>query len=683
MATPERLVLIDSKPYLIPKGMEIKHGSALGFPIVVANTARRTPSDRTLIDTAILKSPYSIGLLNATGIGGLEINRIWDERNINALFPGRITLGPLRQTTTITGFPNVFTVRQTGGFTEGLANLFIFGSTDTIGSVEPIWYFVASTTTWTNATYSADLGITADTIVAGVVQVGATVFAASRLLHVSGGGDKYTALSTTLAAWSYRAAGANSESLPSSFDRLAFLGEHNNELYSVGFINASGNAGLIKRDVTTTGALTWTAVGNTVSGANGTEPRGFAKWHDRSNATDFFFTTAIGLYWVDISAGTTSLVWPFRNPRGSYTGFLAVGPDDAIYFADGPNVGRFTWTDAGQRVDYIGPSSFDDPDILWDGLPADKQGDVTCLARSNNRPWLYVGVGGLTSTTNAWIGIYNVKTGRWNCPYRGGTAQRAILGLFESAQDDGVVRLHVAENNTSSAGGDQDPVFFERITSNPASDTAYKFAASGVITTSWFDAGFPVAIKGFLTDYVVAEGLTTDETIAFKFATNGGALGASQTIDSTTSPPRVFTDGAGAVGTAARRIQMEITLARGGTNTNSPKLIASQLSYFVRAGLKEDDTAAEEFEVPIELNPRAYRGRGTGRKSLHDIINTLIDLTEAGTLKTIVYGPDTGGINKKLLCERVELRETPPLSNPQSQGQVPHAIAVLVGREVV
>ncbi len=688
MPVRERTVLLDGKTYVVEGDIErstyrIHHQGFVG--------------PQQVLEFASWISPIGIGLLNATGVGEGATRRSADEENVLSVWPGRFTLGPVQNLVTLGDANLVFNGLVGGSFYEGLNTLFLFGKAVSGTAIkEPVFYWIGGVTspagvvtaTWNNATVRADLPDQAGDAedhndITGMVQIGATLYCINRTLwRRNATPDRnHTAKATAATVWSADVTTGSEDNIGSAY----FLVEYQGLLITLS-LDTTTNEVLVKRR-TPGNNTTWSqgATGTTkVSTFDNTAgaPRGLLKWHDGAvvPVEDLFLTTNRGLFWYDVSVGTLVKLVAFLYPRGSYTGVMCIGPDDALYFADGPSLRRFNWEVSGGRsVRTVGPESFDDPsksETVWAGLPAAKQGHVTALHAWTSKPWLSVAYGGLAASKNPWVGIYNVLTGQWNCPYKKTTAQRIITAIYNSYEDDSIDRTHLLETTTTAgASADQDTSFLEKLTINPANDTSWLFGVKGIITSPWFDAGESWQQKGFLTQRIVVEGLSLTETVAFKLATDGGALGALQTIDSTTSPSHVFTDGAGAVGTDAKRLQWEMTLNRGGTLTNGPKVLAAILSYMPRPHLKADNTALETYRMTLVITPRTMRNR-SGIKSMAQIADDLLRSYEKRTLVKLVYGPTTKGINAKVMLDPPVFLGPGPQWNPISQGAEPMRVQI-------
>jgi hypothetical protein len=496
------------------------------------------------------------------------------------------------------------------------------------------------------------------------------------------------AKSTNKTTWT--AVDSSEQSLVSPATRVFGLLEYKGKLVTLGY---SGAFEIIPQARSTAANQAWSntidasAVGNIFESSD--VPRGFIKWHDAAGATDLFVSTNKGLFHIDVSAGIIYKLRAYRHQRGSYTGQLLVGPDELLYITDGPNIVRMTWGSNGQPEFFtLGPASFDDPGFsgtLWDGLPLDLDDEVTAIASCTCKPWIFVAMGGLKSTTKARIGIYNFLTGRWNWPYKHATAERAITALYNTVEDDGTDRLHFLEEQ--AAGGDQDPHFLEKLVINPANDATWKYALTGKLTTSHIDGGFANNRKGFYAWQTAFEGLDTssnnNEKITIKAEHDGGTVGdaTGQVIYSDSpSPSEVWTDKTDASigeGTAALRHQAQIQLDRGSTSTKSPKLLQADLKFKVK-GLRSNNKQFRAWRIPISLKKEDYES--IGDHGLVSGMQTVIDNlhTSADKATLVAYDRNIGDTAPLVDIVSIVLRQTVPEDEPIQRDGFPGIVEVVI-----
>tara|TARA_Y100000310_G_scaffold281372_1_gene301800 strand:+ start:18 stop:2162 length:2145 start_codon:yes stop_codon:yes gene_type:complete len=319
-------------------------------------------------------------------------------------------------------------------------------------------------------------------------------------------------------------------------------------------------------------------------------PRGIIAYPNSSGTESAWISAYDGLYLEN------DRMVAYLNPTSVFTGKVKrgyVNGADSLAWSDGPNVYQGFWSEAGIfNVINLGPQS------VGDGLPTAKQGDVTDLYVSNERPWVFAAVGGADGSHNGHVMILRtdplqpkLTDHEWHRPYYNSTADRQIRAIAVSREDDGTNRLHMMEDTSTS--DDVDGFYFLNILDNPTQISGYTYAASGLIRTSRFGGYSEVLLNGFFTIQVIGDDFSSDEDIALVFFTNGGnqvtntskieARGQYRWVDQT--------DTTAGVGTEAYDLDFQATLARAaGTDTNAPKVRALSLSYkpnpLTAAGLK-------------------------------------------------------------------------------------------------
>jgi hypothetical protein len=647
----ERVVTLDTVQYNV-RG-EVVSRNVVGFPDPVPETGRPSEDNFLPHRFASQRSPLSIGLTDE-----YEVNRISDQENLWTYWPNSMTLGPLKQSPTWSG-PSTFKVNGEGFF-YGLGTLWVFGIGGSSND-EPVHYWVGASEAWTNATLNAD---TSDdvTSVVGMAQRGNTLYALRQAVENSRIADKTTDKTT----WVHI---GTPNALANSRDRAKFLVyvDEGDLFYLLAYTDGvEKDFDIHSHDFSTADS---TDNVQTVQQSDAI-PRGLVTYTDPAGTTDLFVSSNRALFWFDISAGTLQKMQSFQDPTGGSTGTMHVGPDGKLYVADGPNIFTFQWVDGSGSFEWksIGPMTVDDPRISWSGLPTAKRGDVTCITSCFRQPWIIAGIGGNASSNDGWVAVYDYQRGQWFCPYQNGTAQRAITAIVHTTADDGQERLHIMEEQ--AAGGDQDPEFFENFATNPET-VSYKYATTGVLTTSWFDGYSPMFRKGFYTWRERGDDVDADETVVVTFATDGGSHGSAQTINTDDTPvQQVWTDGSSnAVGSDAYNIQSTVTLNRSGTNTLSPKLRSFGYSYLV-AALNDDDTSIKEWEFVVDLEATARRNPNL--KGPDDVRASLRTTQAKRALVTFVSGPDTNGDSTKVKI-LAPIEDTYEPSKPNTTSEDPRS----------
>lgn len=348
--------------------------------------------------------------------------------------------------------------------------------------------------------------------------------------------------------------------------------------------------------------------------------------------------------WVSAGDGIyleDARVIPWTNPASTCPKRLLrsaqAGPD-ALFFCDGPDPYMAYWTAAGiLRVDQMR--------IGIDGVPTEALGDIQDMWIAER--WLFCAKGGDAASRNARVYVLDLehpKTdgGDWAwrpALYRMATANRQIRAVAASREDDGTSRLHVAEDNGTA--NDSDLVLFPDILENPINVSGHTYGSAsgsyqGVVRATRFNARNLTLRKAFDQGTFVGDGFSANETLSVKFASNGGSLGSAQSV--TSSPTSLWTDGSStAIGTSALDMDMEITLLRGSTNTNAPKVSALSWDYQM-PGLKSDGTPVLQFAVRISLNREHYTGQGGQIDSPGRAWNIIETLAGTVTLLSFVTG---------------------------------------------
>lgn len=155
-------------------------------------------------------------------------------------------------------------------------------------------------------------------------------------------------------------------------------------------------------------------------------------------------------------------------------------------------------------------------------------------------------------------------------------------------------------------------------------DSAAAFVTDGVQPTAGLQTGDTVSNT---TDG--SSGTITAVTATTVTATlSGGSDNDWDTSDAYTIIP--------ARGLEAYDIYAELTLARGGTTTNAPKLRAFSYSYDLKA-LKRDGTPAYIYEAVVSRNPKDYEVLGVSPESVLSNFDTTFGRNR---LVAMAYNPD-------------------------------------------
>lgn len=632
------------------------------FPSVQATQAQAGVEQYGLNQRVQLTGPLGTGQRV-----GNDLRRGFDQYNIIAWYPGFVTRGPQQQTPTWTGGPATAKIAPgTRGFFRSTVSNRLFMLVQGATTEEPLWYL--SGTTWTDGTLNAD--VTSDPFdIVGMTQIGATLYVIHRTAQLVGADLTHVYSSADGTTWARDLNGGTAENEATVHGLHAAYRAASNAYVLLTIENTPR-----LRWRTPGGASAWATVGGTLqmtAGATYLNFRGFADWLDDAGNPIVVFMTNSTIYYTDMPTASSPQVYELyeiENNDGSYSGHPIAGADGNLYYLDGPNLCRLRWVSGAIQRDILGPENVSDSRIRWDGVPLEATGDCTAIDASRQLPAIYVAKGGLAASRNARIWRYDLSTGLWNCPYRHATAQRAITALVEHND----ILHHVIEQ---AAGGDQDPFYFNNITQNPLSNSSYEYtSAEGRFEDSERDMGLSGLVnKIYLTTQLDADSLSANETVGFQHATNGGSFDTAQTITSSTSPSRVYVDGAStATGTKAKRLQVR-WLFNGTAGATAGPTVKSVSYVYTVASEKPAGGPVFEFLIPLEFKKDDYRSL-TGLSQVVSDLNTLV----AGTLVNLVIGQTT----YKVKVEGYQRDATPqPVgvtadTQPEPEGQI-----ILICRE--
>lgn len=492
---------------------------------------------------------------------------------------GAFMRGPQKQLPTITPLPTIYKIDGLGFFETRLSSgrLRVYGN-GASSSDEPVFSFSGSGSSWADSTLNADL--TGDvTAIAGMVNIAGADYAAGRqLVAGEGSNNKILYKATSLNVWANYVDNGVAETLAGGADRLRFLiaapDDPDGNVVSCGFTAAgSQDVVLIQRVIDTSSTAGWTTYGNPVPG---TDPRGLLSYPGPDGDVDTLVSTEIGLFHVDFSTANHSTHF-FLDSTSSFSGRMTIGADGLVYFLDGQLLYRLLpWTGASTSnrltVEVLGAPT----------LPSDADDVFTAIAASKQRPWIYLARGGVKSTTNARLMIYNYRDNVWyGAPYQNGTAQRVIIAIIESSLEDGTTRLHMVEEQAS--GGDQHPVNFPNFAQDPRQNSA--FTSEGTLTMRIIepDRGFGDRglFKGMKYVQGIGDNFSANEKLTPEFEHDGGSK-SSNGLDITADGGIQWPDGSAGIGVKARRQKITWDLSGTAGTTQGPwvKAFVSVASVF-------------------------------------------------------------------------------------------------------
>ena len=610
MATRHCKVTVASTDYLFPlkpftrndrTQYYVKQSSRVGLPDAVPTSGQPTNENLVVRKEVTFKAPFRVGHKN------IQVpNGIWDEES-NSLFT-KIYPPPLQTSTTKPGGTQRV---EFNNFTHAIGELFAWGdglSPSTTADFQLIYATaIAGAITWADSTLQADLGASLTTPVTGLVEHKGNTFGLIRdpeTLQTVASQQVFMSIAGVKTDWQIvpdglgtgvTAPGANSY----------WLDSDGTNLYTT-----TGTTSIAVKKSANDG-VTFPTTLATINASG--HARGMAMFSDGTSVEDVWITTPEGLYQIDISATTFKKHVSFSNQQSANTGKLFKAfqgllftDGHSLYFGYWATSVFFTWVLLGLD------------NILPDGQPLAKEGDITSISYIPELAWVAVTVGGGDASHNGTVYIYKLGLAwsrsfaadsiYWNCIYKNSTANKQAFASAFSYEPDGIGRLHISEDNATA--GDSTLTCFDYIHENPETQTSYKFASTGQVTMTSHNADMPSFQKAYEKFRINVSGLDTqannNEKVTVKFAYDGGSLDSGQTIYSDTDPQSVWMDGAAsAVGKDAKSVVTELTLARGATTTNAPKVADFSYAYQVVV-LKDDKTPLRAWQMLISLDKADY-----------------------------------------------------------------------------
>jgi len=351
-------------------------------------------------------------------------------------------------------------------------------------------------------------------------------------------------------------------------------------------------------------------------------PKGFVVFYDATGTVAPVLGTREALYSIDISGKSYDTFIDMRAQASTHNcRRMVVAANGALYCPLGEGgilkVSPNTSTGAFDVVQ-VGPDR-------GDGVPSDRQGHAMYLVPTNR--WVFVAYGGHSANHYASVFAVDTETDALHGVFKHDTANLEARCIAVSAETDDVAKLHVAVFNSLS-----DAVYhIDEILTNPKASTTIKYNAAGIIQLPEFNGGMAEVPTCFLEAVVDADGLSADtsgEWIDCDYGLNGASYTTTDLGDFLSGDTDLsFGSGAGVNG---RTIKVQLTLNRGGTNTNKPSLKTFVLNY-----LKVPATRYEYYvEVDVEATARLRGGFQTP-----DTIRTELEtLQDSVVMKALQYG---------------------------------------------
>lgn len=405
------------------------------------------------------------------------------------------------------------------------------------------------------------------------------------------------------------------------------------------------------------GAATFTEV---VSVPSGSGPRALVNFEGTPH-----LVTIEGTYEISLSASTAT-----QTAYGQLTG----DPDDGRGAIVAKNGYFFIPMGSGdiRRVvestdTIIGPATraaF----LESDGLPEEFQGHVTRMVDTPS-PWLAIAYGGTESGKQAWIAFFDKDSGRFVPKYVETDTDVPIINLHYSAFDDATPRLHFALEGASAS----ELYDLEKPLSSPLTGVEQSFQESGYVRNPHDDLGDPQTEGGVFVALVDAEDLSDDDTgeyVTISYGLDGDDDDTVELGDFLSEKVRL-TLGSGR-GVAAKKVATRLTLHRGSTATNTPKV------YETEVNARKKLQTLLGYRVPIDLAETARRQRVS--------VGTVLDRIGALVDTAVLFPVKLDTADGELLMEvadRAETRKQLHQSVTRTVGEVNGGVVVLDLEEVV
>ncbi len=289
--------------------------------------------------------------------------------------------------------------------------------------------------------------------------------------------------------------------------------------------------------------------------------------------------TTEGLYALDVFDNfykyKTEFTWA-RDSTSGKAGLYAKG--DVYVCAGGARLLRIS----GGIVSEWGPD--DD-----DGLPEDLQGDIVDITIAGY--WIIIALDGGGSNKSC-ILKRHISKGKWHVVYVSASGAR----IYSLCWDDGT--LYFGEDN------DVKSLPLSSKTDNYKHLSTHTYSASGDLYTSWFSSVFEDMPKVAHELWCKSEDMNADEKATVYYRVDTDTSWTSLGTFNLSPRDDVLTFGTNSVGVQFERIQFKVSLARGSTTTNSPKIERLVLKYRVVPPYLEGWT----FRVSLEDTEHYGRG---------------------------------------------------------------------------
>lgn len=268
-----------------------------------------------------------------------------------------------------------------------------------------------------------------------------------------------------------------------------------------------------------------------------------------------YIITEDGIYEVQQENGDAIVKLPIGE-IGSLTshnnGYAVCTNDVYLYFNLGRKIERYY----NNTLEDIGPD-------LDEGLPADRQGDVTALVSYPGRVYASIDAG-----ASGYSSILLNKGGGWHEMYRGAVGESIYALHYQAIPGSNTGRLWMAID---------DDLVYLPVSTNPDTDTDYRFSSAGYIITGWFYGGMRTIKKVFDSLTIILENSTVgSEYINVSYQTDEDS---SWTAISGNYDAIVEKIALASTRPTGRRIRFKIQLNTS-SSTITPVLLATTLDMF-------------------------------------------------------------------------------------------------------
>ena len=425
------------------------------------------------------------------------------------------------------------------------------------------------------------------------------------------------------------------------------------------------DSGTITAFSSTNAGVAWSdESGFDIASANG--PQGVAVYQDIDGENKLYVATTEGIYIVDTSPSTWTYELVVPMPAHADNGRRMTVHQGAIWFAQGVDndspapISRLTVSGNARVVETgYGLSA-------GDAVPSELLGPVNWMQSTGD--FLFIAVGGGAGSRHGRILCWNGLG--WHHMTENTTANQKMHWLHVGSGDDGIPRLHYAMRTATNAS---DVKFLEQPLVNPRSGVSIKReddsdGVVGYIDLPYVDMGMPHEKKAFLRAHINADDLNSsaaDEYIKIQYGTDNAAR-TTTALGNFTSATTANTFGSNA-GVSGQNLGMRISLLRGSTNTDTPKLKDVTVEAAVIPG---NGNISYQHEMIIDIQKSAD---ATGQ-SFETVISNLKTLLATTTQVDLEFGKES----RKVVPDRENSAFLTRFHTNESSG-APNSLATRTG----